>query len=266
MIPSLRHIFGRKPETTKVRPPRLHLPDWPAAVYAIGDVHGCLPQLENLQRRIIADASSFGGEKLIVCVGDYVDRGPDSAGVLSFLNSPLPQGFSRICLAGNHERMMIQHIDEPNSLGQWWSSGGSETLASYGIEPSQYMSASSRDRTKMLASHIPSQHVDFLRNLPVMVTLPRLVLVHAGLRTDVPLEEQDDNDLLWLRSQPATRQIQPEEAPLLVHGHTPTATPIINANSINIDTGAFATGILTAVCLRHGEQPRFLNTITALDR
>lgn len=99
-----------------------------------------------------------------------------------------------------------------------------------------------------------------------MVTLPRLVLVHAGLRTDVPLEEQDDNDLLWLRSQPATRQIQPEEARLVVHGHTPTATPTINANSINIDTGAFATGILTAVCLRHGEQPRFLNTISALDR
>lgn len=248
-----------------MRLPRLHLSEWPAAVYAIGDVHGCLPQLESLQRRIVADASSVAGEKLIVCVGDYVDRGPDSAGVLGFLNSALPQGFSRICLAGNHERMMIQHVDEPASLGQWWSSGGSETLASYGIEPSDYMSASSKERAKMLASHIPQQHIDFLRNLPVMVTLPRLVLVHAGLRTGVPLEEQDDNDLLWLRSQPTTRQIRAEDAPLVVHGHTPTATPTVIADSINIDTGAFATGILTAVCLRHGEQPRFLNTTPAQD-
>jgi serine/threonine protein phosphatase 1 len=262
----LRRIFGHGSETdqTIVRP-RLHIPEWPAVVYAIGDVHGCLAQLRLLHEKILTDAASFAGTKLIVSLGDYVDRGTDSAGVLDFLMSGVPEGFSRICLAGNHEVMMLDHISEPRSADRWLSLGGVETLISYGVSPSRYLVATTKERTAILQSHIPSQHLKFLRSLPVVLSLPGVVLVHAGVKAGVPLKEQDENDLLWIRDHDDTGQARAADSPLVVHGHTPAPEPSIIGNRVNIDTGAFATGILTAVRLRPGDKPFFL-TVGAADR
>lgn len=257
----LRRLFGHGAEApAALARPRLHIPEWPAVVYAIGDVHGCLAQLRLLHRKILADAAGIDGTKLIVLLGDYVDRGVDSAGVLDFLMSGAPAGFSQICLVGNHEVMMLDHIAEPRSADRWLSLGGVETLISYGVDPSSYMTASVKDRTAILQSHIPSQHQEFLRSLPVMVSLPGLVLVHAGLRAGVPLKDQDEDDLLWIREQTDARPAEDVVGdPLVVHGHTPGPEPTFSKKSINIDTGAFATGILTAVRLRDGDKPFFLN-------
>ena len=255
----LRRLFGRGTETDPGSArPRLHIPEWPAAVYAIGDVHGCISQLRQLHRTILADAANIEGAKLIVLLGDYVDRGVDSAGVLDFLLSGVPEGFSRICLAGNHEVMMLDHIADPRPGDRWLDFGGFETLISYGIDTSVYMSAGVKDRKGMLQSHIPFQHQSFLRNLPVFLSLPGLVLVHAGIRAGVPLEDQEEDDLLWIRDQGGDEQLE-VDGPLLVHGHTPMPEPRITGRNINIDTGAFATGILTAVRIRPGEKPFFLN-------
>ena len=262
----LRRLFGHAAETSAAfTRPRLHIPEWPAVVYAIGDVHGCLAQLRLLHQKILADAASIEGTKLIVSLGDYVDRGVDSAGVLDFLLSGVPEGFSRVCLAGNHEVMMLDHIAEPRSADRWLDYGGLETLISYGIDTSAYIASGGRERTGILQSHIPSQHLEFLRKLPVMVRLPGAVLVHAGVRAGVPLEEQDEDDLLWIRGQDGDGQQGATDGPLLIHGHTPTPEPRITGRNINIDTGAFATGILTAVRLRLGEKPFFLN-VGVIDR
>ncbi len=256
----LRRLFGHGAETPAAfTRPRLHIPEWPAVVYAIGDVHGCLAQLRLLHQKILADAASIEGTKLIVSLGDYVDRGVDSAGVLDFLLSGVPEGFSRVCLAGNHEVMMLDHIAEPRSADRWLDYGGLETLMSYGIDTPAYLTAGARERSGLLRSHIPSQHLEFLKELPVALSLPGLVLVHAGMRAGVPLEDQDEDDLLWIRDQGGDGQPDAADGPLLVHGHTPTPSPRINGRNINIDTGAFATGILTAVRLRPGEKPFFLN-------
>ncbi|WP_316354819.1 metallophosphoesterase family protein [Devosia sp.] len=256
----LKRLFGHGVETTAaITRPRLQVPEWPAAVYAIGDVHGCLAQLRLLHQKILADAANIEGTKLIVSLGDYVDRGVDSAGVLDFLLSGVPEGFSRVCLAGNHEVMMLDHIAEPRSADRWLDFGGLETLISYGIDTSAYMAAGVRERKGLLQSHIPPQHLDFLRKLPVVLSFPGLVLVHAGLRAGVPLEDQEEDDLLWIRGQDGDEQQGATDGPLLVHGHTPTQSPRITGRTINIDTGAFATGILTAVRLRPGEKPFFLN-------
>lgn len=239
------------------RPTRLRLcmSEWPAAIYAIGDVHGCVAQIRLLHQRIFADAATFPGEKLIVGLGDYVDRGVNSAGVIDFLSSPLPAGFRRICLAGNHEVMMLEHIAYPRTDDPWLKSGGVETLISYGINPSRYVAASIGERTSLLQRHIPRQHLDFLQSLPVVLALPGAVLVHAGIRQGVDLADQSESDLLWMRDLVDAGP----GAPLVIHGHTPAPQPLINGRNIGIDTGAFATGILTAVRLRPDEKPLFMN-------
>lgn len=229
--------------------------DWPAVVYAIGDVHGCVAQLRLLHDHIFADAADIAGEKLIVGLGDYVDRGVNSAGVIDFLSHPMPAGFRRVCLAGNHEVMILEHLAYPRADDPWLSFGGLETLISYGIDPSRYIAAPIKERASLLQSHIPAQHIHFLQSLPLMLTLPGAVLVHAGIRPGVDLADQSEDDLLWMRERPEAGS----DSPLVIHGHTPAPQPVIHGKNIGIDTGAFATGILTAVRLRPDQKPFFMS-------
>lgn len=259
MMSRLRALlgFGRPPEDDA--PParqRLVLSSFPAAIYAIGDVHGCLNQLQRLQDVIIANGQTILGEKLIVMLGDYTDRGPDSAATLDFLMEPLPEGFRRICIAGNHDEMMLAHAENPQ-FTEWLSYGGLETLNSYGIAPDIYRAASPRQRIALINSHVPEIHLDFLANLPVMVSAPGVIFTHAGIRPDVPVAEQDDAELMW--------PVHDYEAaayagvPLVVHGHTPFPTPQVHRHRICVDTGCFATGILTAVRLQVSRKPSLIN-------
>ncbi|MGV8833384.1 MAG: metallophosphoesterase family protein [Devosia sp.] len=233
----------------------------PAAIYAVGDVHGCLALLNLLHTHILADSTDTPGEKWIVYLGDYIDRGQDSAGVLDALLLPPPSGLRRIALAGNHEIMMLEFLERPTRNSTWLQNGGTETLSSYGLDVKRLLSVSERERGAYLSSHIPNEHVDFMRELPLTLSVPGMVFVHAGLRPGIAVDAQNENDLLWIRDD--FLQAAPTEGRLVVHGHTPSAEPVVAPGRIGVDTGAFATGVLTAVKLTSTKPPQFITSTDA---
>lgn len=236
---------------------RLVADQWPGAIYAIGDIHGCLAELQRIEQMILDDAIETKGEIWLVYLGDYVDRGPNSAGVIDHLLTPAPPGTRRICLAGNHEELMLAYCRNPATGAQWMKLGALETLQSYGIPMAGFTTATLQARLGSLRSHIPSSHLDFLESLPVALSLPGLVLVHAGMKPGIPLEEQSDDVLQWMRYDPAAEPT-PRQGMLIIHGHTPAAVPYVSPGRICIDTGAYATGRLTAIRVAPGESPRLL--------
>jgi len=262
MISRFRALLGLDSPKEEEAPPgrqRLTLPSFPAAIYAVGDIHGCVNQLQRLQDIILANGDSIPGEKLIIMLGDYTDRGPDSAATLDFLMAPLPEDFRRICLAGNHDEMMLAHAENPQ-FAEWLDFGGLETLQSYGIAADIYRAASLRQRMALISSHIPEVHLDFLANLPVVISAPGVVFSHAGIRPDMPLASQDDADLMWPAHDFEASAY--EGLPLVVHGHTPFPSPVVQPHRICVDTGCFATGVLTAVRLQQDQKPSLLNVGT----
>lgn len=216
-------------------------------VYAVGDVHGCLDELVALERAIVADAAGFSSRKLIVMLGDYIDRGPASSQVLDHLIAPPPAGFERICLAGNHELLMLDYLEERAALAKWIGLGGAATLLSYGIDHDRlqmiYRDQAAIDR--MIRESIPLSHRGFLKQLPILVEIADFILVHAGIRPGIAIEKQSDADLVTIRS------AFYDEAHLLdryvVHGHTPVKEPARDGRRVNIDTGAYFSGRLTAL-------------------
>jgi serine/threonine protein phosphatase 1 len=229
------------------------------AVYAVGDVHGCLDELLDLEARIVADGAGTGSNRLIVMLGDYVDRGPASAQVLDHLMTAPPQGFERICLAGNHEIAMLDYLDGRLTLREWLRMGASPTLTSYGMdyERLRVIYKGDSDIDDMVRSTIPAAHREFLRSLPVMATLSRFVFVHAGVRPGRASDQQVEQDLVTIRSQFY------DQAHLLknyvVHGHTPIDRATRYGPRINIDTGAYFSGRLTALRIWRGTG-RFIAT------
>ena len=259
MFGPIKRLFGVSPPAMERRE-RVHVGSrtWPAVIYAIGDVHGCLAELRALERKIVEDASAINGDKWIICLGDYIDRGPDSAGVLDALMAPPPAGFRRICLAGNHELMALDFLHEPRPRADWLAFGGQETLASYGVSLAAIQAGNTRSRQALLDSHIPAEHIEFMKELAISVSVPGYLFVHAGIRPGIALEHQSENDLLWIRGE--FLDAPPTPGLRVVHGHTPNPDPVLNDARICVDTGAFATGILTAVRLTEHEEPRFLST------
>jgi serine/threonine protein phosphatase 1 len=213
-------------------------------IYAIGDVHGRLDLLEQLYDRIIDHATTSDVERrVLVHLGDYVDRGPDSKGVLLRVRAGLPS-FEMILLKGNHEELMLEFLEEGNgdALERWLDNGGVETLRSFGIDPDR----EAVDREEAIAAIGP----ELLRWLCTLTRSHRegdLFFAHAGVRPGVPLAQQDPEDLIWIR-----RDFTNSEADFgarVVHGHSPSPEPVIRANRIGIDTGAVWTGHLTAAVL-----------------
>src|SRR5690606_9597245 len=148
-------------------------------VYAVGDVHGCHDALLSLEQKIVADSARFDGRKLIIMLGDYIDRGPQSSRVVEHLTRPPPEGFERICLAGNHETALVDYLDGKLSREAWLAGGGGPTLLSYGIDPAYLTGLYGEEIDDVVRSSIPPEHVNFLRSLPVMAHSGRLVFVHA---------------------------------------------------------------------------------------
>jgi serine/threonine protein phosphatase 1 len=239
-------ISGLAGRDTRSSPPvreKLVSVRMPAVVYAIGDIHGCLNLLKELERRIVEDAAGIQGAKWIVCLGDYVDRGPRSAQVLDHLMAPPPSGFRRICLAGNHEQFAFDFIRNGQYANGWFDVGGRETLASYGLHD---ISSNPARLAQQLAECIPEAHVAFIGALPAMLAMPGFIFVHAGIDPRLTLEAQRDEVLLWSRP---WEFVWPEAGTgcRIVHGHTPVAEPEIGQHRINIDLGAFASGRLCAL-------------------
>lgn len=238
--------------------PRLVHQDWPGLIYAIGDVHGCLAQLKALEAAILRDCESSSQPGVIVLLGDYVDRGPDSAGVLDYLTMPGGGPLDRICLAGNHEEMFADFIADPRPQHSWLQFGGYETLRSYGLNPSSLFEGGRRLAAQRLESHIPGEHLDFISQLPACMSVRDYTFVHAGLMPGVAIERQRTRDMLWMRPESGAYEL-PQPFGTVVHGHTPAAEPVREPYRINVDTGAFATGTLTAVRLAPDGNVSFLS-------
>lgn len=239
---------------------RLVIRPAPVATYAIGDIHGCMDLLLDLEARIFTDSEQFVGEKLIVVLGDFVDRGPNSADVLDHLLAPPPQGFARICICGNHEDRMSRALKDPALVRGWLKMGGQETLHAYGIRPDP---VTGFDMPKkrihlMLKSHIPDAHMDFLAGLPCSVEMDEVFFVHAGIDPSRSIADQRQQDLLWIRKPFVDFEGKFEK--IIVHGHTPGEADPIRSNRIAVDTGAYLSGVLSAVRIAPGYGRKIIRT------
>lgn len=231
------------------------------AVYAIGDIHGRSDLLAELHAGIAADAAAgTATRRVIVHLGDYVDRGPDSKGVIDRLLDSIPDGFESIALAGNHERMMLDFLEDPSLGPIWLRNGGDATMASYGVA---YDAKAPVDLQRLrglqgeLRYRLPERHLTFLRNLRLLHIEGGYAFVHAGIRPGVALESQEEMDLLWVRGLFLRSEI--DHGMMIVHGHTIVPEPEIRPNRIGIDTGAWYTGHLTSLALQ-GSRRRLLAT------
>lgn len=233
------------------------LPDG-VRVYAIGDIHGRLDLLRALHEKIQRDIEvSQPEETIVVYVGDYVDRGPDSKGVIGTLIRGAPFQAETHYLKGNHEDALLTFLEDPGFLRLWRDYGGIETLASYGIKVPY--DADGEDwinevHYKFTAA-LPKTHLAFLQGLKPSYELGDFYFTHAGIRPGVPLEDQQAADLLWIREPFLTSRRF--HGKMIVHGHTPQEQPVIKTNRIGIDTGAYVTGALTALVVE-GTTFRFL--------
>ncbi len=257
VIRRLLSLFGGSPEGRgpgREAAPRLKLDRQPDRIYAIGDVHGCLDLLKRIEAQIVADAQGSTGSKLIVMLGDLVDRGPSSAQVIDHMLSRSPAGFERICLRGNHEAMMLAFIRDPRRGAVWLENGGRETMLSYGLPSDALMrGVAPRVLQNLIASKIPTEHIEFLEDLPVLLDTPGALFVHAGLRAGVKLEAQADDDLIWLRDNYESDYA--EFGRPVVHGHMPRTEALVTPFRLAIDTGVCVNGRLTAVRIVPGGPP-----------
>lgn len=234
--------------------PRYVVPtDHYAAVYAVGDVHGCHQTLMELEAHIVADAGAIDGPKLIIMLGDYVDRGPKSSAVLYHLMASPPPGFDRICLRGNHDDALLDYLNG-DPAGDWvLDHGAAETMRSYGLEIADgaALRASDFALRQRFRESVPDSHRSFLDGLPSMVTLGADIFVHAGIRPGRPLLEQTDEDLLWIRQ--SFIDMGPGLPCRVFHGHTPMRQAYVSAERVSLDTHCYKTGRLTAARLVEGE-------------
>lgn len=234
-------------------------------VYAIGDIHGRLDLLDQLIRRIQADRKSRGkAETHIIFLGDLVDRGPDSSGVvrraMELAAGSRRAGAGKIhFLKGNHEEVFIRAArGDEGTTPFLLRYGGQETLMSYGLDPEAFYEMDASELTEWMLKYIPRDHVDFLDDFEDMIEMGDYVFVHAGIKPQVPLAEQKPADLRWIRDEFLNWR-QPHGGKIVVHGHTILLEVDEQANRIGIDTGAYYSGRLTAVGLE-GEQRWFLST------
>ena len=228
-------------------------------VYAIGDSHGRADLLRALHRLIVADAEGGPAERAIVYLGDYVDRGPDSRGVLDILLDEVPAGFERIALMGNHEAMLLEFLERAETGPRWLWNGGTATLLSYGVAaPAQPGGAAELEALRRaFAAALPARHLELLRGLRLSHVEDGYAFVHAGVRPGLPLDMQAADDLLWIRGEFLDSTL--DHGHVVVHGHTIGREAELRANRIALDTGAYASGRLTALALE-GERRWLLST------
>ena len=229
-------------------------------LYVIGDIHGRLDLLSEMLGLIVADASDAGDlDKHIIYLGDYVDRGMESREVIDVLISDQPFGFEKSYLKGNHEDAMIQFLDGDNDGSMWLQFGGIATMASYGVFLHDEGSRDDRlmEAREQLMDRLPEDHLTFLRLLENSIGFGDYFFVHAGIRPGVPLDAQTPQDLMWIRERFLNSNA--DHGKIVVHGHTISDSPVVRANRIGIDTGAYASGCLTCLVLEDNDI-RFIQT------
>lgn len=212
-------------------------------VYAIGDVHGCLERLVAMHELIAEDLAERPSlDTTLIHLGDYVDRGPESAQVIEWLRAGPPVAVSRVVnLMGNHEHLMLSAIAglDAEAAEVWLANGGADSLMSWGV-PRTVSQAE-------WAGRMPVAHLLFLRDLATHLQIGPYFFVHAGIRPGVPIEQQSRHDMLWIREPFLSSKV--DHGAVVVHGHTPRQEPTVRPNRIGIDTGAVLGGSLTCVVL-----------------
>lgn len=230
-------------------------------LYAVGDIHGRLDLLRSLLQQIEDDAAAHAHalQRALIFLGDYVDRGPDSRGVVADLTAGQPQGFDTHFLKGNHEAILLDFLQNPWHLEHWLINGGQATMESYGVNTQELARRGAPPEAwrQAFAEALPQSHLRFFRNLKLSVTFGDYLFVHAGVRPGVPLAGQSETDLIWIRG-PFLDHAGPF-GKIVVHGHTPEHLPVIRPNRIGIDTGAVFSDRLTALRLQDGAR-EFLHT------
>ena len=229
-------------------------------IYAVGDIHGRADLLNDLLNLIADDMSD--AENLIVrlvFLGDYVDRGLHSKEVINRLVELKAQTAGLHFLKGNHEQAMMQFLEDASVGHIWLEYGGLETLHSYGVHcvRSAAETQAFEEAQALLNRNIPDAHRLFLSELELSVEYGDYFFVHAGVRPGVPLADQSEEDMLWIRDEFLRSDVRPEK--VIVYGHTPSESPVDKSWRIGVDTGAYMTGRLTAVALQ-GRDRYFIST------
>ena len=221
-------------------------------IYTIGDIHGRLDLLNDLLERIEKDdAARDVAKTTLVFLGDLVDRGPDSRGVVERVMQLKRKDPSIVLLKGNHEEIMINAYRGDKAVAALFNRvGGRATLLSYGISEEAYDSASLSELIELIRSHVPKDHIAFLDNFGDWHAAGDYLFVHAGIRPGVELEKQAVSDLRWIRRE--FLSYEGDHGKMVVHGHTITEQVDERPNRIGIDTGAFFSGRLSALCLEGG--------------
>jgi len=227
-------------------------------VYAIGDLHGRLDRFETLIGLIQADAAQFPlteGKPTIILLGDLIDRGPESAGCIERAIRLSSEDWCDVeVVKGNHEQALLQFLDDPAVGPTWILHGGAATLLSYGVDikradPSKGWASIQA----AFAEALPPEHLKFCETMKLWVERDDYIFVHAGVRPGLPIALQAETDLLWIRGEFLNSE-RPHPDKVVVHGHTPRRDPDLTRWRIGLDTGAYASGVLTAIRLRGPER------------
>lgn len=233
--------------------PIAHMPENVRA-YAIGDVHGRLDLLDQLIDAIDADdAARPPAQTHLIFLGDLIDRGPQSAEVLERTIEIANTKPNVSVIAGNHEEVFLLALEGDREALRFFARiGGRETILSYGIAPEAYDRCDYDELAALLAEHVPAAHVEFLKSLKNTVILGDYLFVHAGIRPGIALEDQSLSDLRWIRR--SFLDFDGDNGFVVVHGHTPSAAVEHRHNRVGIDTGAWETGLLTALGLQGADR------------
>jgi serine/threonine protein phosphatase 1 len=245
---------------TKKNPPREFWIPENQRVYAVGDIHGRADLVERMHEIIISDAAEHSDNKnFIIYLGDYLDRGPYVRETIDLLLTAQSPGFECVYLMGNHEQIFLNFLGEPSILSMWLGVGGGSTLMSYGLKPpgSGFSAEKAHKVRDELREKIPAEHIGFIKNLRQSFLAGDYLFVHAGIRPAVPIEDQTPEDLYWIRDEFLNSDA--DHGQMVIHGHTISEDIQHFSNRIGIDTGAYASGVLSCAVLEE-DRVKFLST------
>lgn len=246
MLNAIRKLMGRPDQR---RAPSIPLGE---RVYAVGDIHGRADLFEDLIHIIERDDAARGrAHTTVVLLGDLIDRGDDSAGVVARARQWAREREVEF-VQGNHEEMLLVARKDADAMRGFLKFGGLETILSYGIDKDTLLSADAEEMQRLMNEVIPEEDFEFLDGFKKMVRMGDYVFVHAGVRPDTPLEHQLGRDCRWIREPFLSHR--GDFGAFVVHGHTITPEPDLRDNRIGIDTGAFLHGTLTAIGLQETER------------
>lgn len=249
-------IFSKSAAEPKPTLSTASVPDG-VRVYVVGDIHGRLDLLRALHEKVNQDHETWRGDLIVVYIGDYVDRGDDSKGVIDeLLNDPLT-GFEYVYLKGNHEATLLNFLEHAEVARDWFTFGGDAAVMSYGVPvlPGVLTDVRLREIQAAFRDAVPDAHLRFLSDLRLRYEVGDYLCVHAGIDPGRPLRRQRAEDMLWIRDQFLFSERQYEK--IIIHGHSITDEPDIQENRIGIDTGAYFSNRLTCLVLE-GRERRFL--------